>query len=244
MAISATLRFFTMDYLVYHPKREISEIGNLKVYHDSFSDNQDPYLWNDQFLHSFCHITQLRVEPKDVLFWVTGDTYPNFTKLLCDCVFVITKKEYWENANHIQPTDFIVDNEQTFDHHYKWVNPPFNQHLFKKRRRYTLKADSEKSFQPQTRNKELIDLIPFFVQQGISTENLINSMAKNKNGKKSMNSRPLKLTPEQSQKLYDYLTENSPIKIKGKDIKLKHPNRKEKENYAHNNGYSKCGVKC
>lgn len=32
--------------------------------------------------------------------------------------------------------------------------------------------------------------------------------------------------------------------IKDKDIKLKHPNRKEKENHAHNNGYSKCGVKC
>lgn len=125
----------------------------------------------------------------------------------------------------------IVDNQQTFDHHYKWVNPPFNQHLFKRRRRYTLKADSEKSFQPQTRNKELIDLIPFFAKQGISTENLINSIAKNKSGKKSMNSRPFKLTVEQSQKLYDYLTENSPIKIKGKDIELKHPETKKKTLY-------------
>lgn len=229
MAVSAALRSFKiMDYLVYHPKREVSEIRDLKIYHDSFFGNQDPYLWNEQFLHSFCHITQLRVQPKDILFWVSGDTYPNFTKLFCDCVFVIAKKEYWENANHIQPTDFIVDNEQTFDHHYKWVNPPFNQHLFKRRRRYTLKADSEKSFQPQTRNKELIDLIPFFDQQGISPETLINSISRNKSGKKSMNSRAFKLTPEHSRKLYDYLTENSPIKIKGKDVELNHPKMKKK----------------
>jgi hypothetical protein len=229
VAETATLHSFVlMDYLVYHPKREISEIGDLKIYHDSFSGNQDPYLWNDRFLHSYCHITQLRIEPKNILFWVSGDTYPNFTKLLCDCVFVIDKKEYWKNANQINLTDSIVDNEQTFDHHYKWVNPPFNQHLFKRRRRYTLKADNEKSFQPQTENGELIDVIPFFEQQGISTETLINSMAKNKSGKKSMNSRPFKLTPEQSPKLYKYLTENSPIKIKGKDIELKHPETKKK----------------
>jgi len=217
-----------MDYLVYHPKREITEIGKLKVYHDNFSDNQDPYLWNEQFLHSFCHITQLTVEPVNILFWVSGDTYPNFTKLLCDCVFVIDSKVYWENANQIQPTDLIVDNEQSFEHHYKWVNPPFNQHLFKRRRRYTLKANSDKSFQPQTEKRDLIDVIPFFEQQGISTDTLINSMSKNKSGKKSMNSRPFKLTPEQSLKLYDYLTENSPTKIKGKDIKSKHPETKKK----------------
>ena len=113
------------------------------------------------------------------------------------------------------------------------INPPFNQHLFKRRRRYTLKADSEKSFQPQTESGELIDIIPFFNQQGITTDTLINSMSKNKSGKKSMNSRPFKLTTEQSNNLYDYLIGNSTIKIKGKDIRRschEHRNENRKTN--------------
>lgn len=192
--------FFCFHYELSNlsSKTEISEIEGFKVYHDSFSDNQDPYLLNGQFLHSFCHITQLRVEPNNILFWVSGDIYPNFTILLCDCVFVIRNKDYWEYANQIQPTDLIEDSQQTFDHHYKWVNPPFNQHLFKRRRRYTLKADSEKSFQLQSESGELINITPFFNQKGITTDTLINSMSKNKSGKKSMNSRPFKLTQEQS----------------------------------------------
>jgi hypothetical protein len=48
--VHATPRFFIMDYLVYHLKREISEIGHLKIYHDSFSNNQeDLYLMNEHF---------------------------------------------------------------------------------------------------------------------------------------------------------------------------------------------------
>jgi hypothetical protein len=214
-----------MDYLVYHPKREFSEIGNLKVYHDSFKANQDPYLWNNQFLHSFCHITQLNIEPGNILFWISGDTYPNFTKLFCDCVFVISEKVYWQNANRIQEDDPIIDNYQAFDHHYKWVNPPYNQHPYMKRRRFTLKADSEKSFQAQRGSSELIDIIPFLNQQGISTDKLKNSISKNRSGKKSMNSRPFKLTAELSESLYKYLFQTSTIKIKGKDIEMKHPNR-------------------
>jgi len=216
-----------MSYIIYHPKRKVSKIDESNIYHDCFEYNQDPYIWNKQFLHSFCHITQIKAEINNVIFWVSGDTYPDFSKLYCDCVFVIENKIYWSNANSIKETDQIVDNKQTFEHHYKWVNPPHNQHIFKNRKRYTLKADKDLSFQPQDKDKCLIDIIPFLNNQGISLDNLRNSISKTKNGKQSLNSRPFKLTKEITDNLYQYLFENATIKIKGKMIENKHPIKTE-----------------
>ena len=96
-----------MNYLIYHPKRQISEIGDLKVYHDSFGHNEDPYIWNKNFLHSFCHITQIKPEVGSRIFWISGDTYPDFNRLNCDCVFVVKEKIYWTTANKIEITKAI-----------------------------------------------------------------------------------------------------------------------------------------
>ncbi|MCK9612095.1 MAG: hypothetical protein M0R16_04245 [Bacteroidales bacterium] len=212
-----------MNYLIYHPKRQVSEIGNLKVYHDSFGHNEDPYVWNKKFLHSFCHITQIKPEVGSRIFWISGDTYPDFNKLNCDCVFVVKEKRYWTTANKIEITDPIVDNEQTFRHHYNWVNPPYHEHPFKKRRRYTLKADENKSFQPQDKNQNLIDIVPFLNDKGISVEFLRSSISRTINGKHALNSRPFKLPDKLTEELYTYLL-NSDIIIIGQMIEYKHPN--------------------
>lgn len=212
-----------MNYLIYHPKRQLSIIGGLKVYHDSFGHNEDPYIWNKNFLHSFCHITQISPKVGSYIFWVSGDTYPDFNKLNCDCVFVVKEKTYWATANKIEITDPLVDNEQTFRHHYNWVNPPHNEHLFKKRRRYSLKADENLSFQPQDKDQNLIDIVPFLNYKGISIEFLRSSISRTKNGKHALNSRPFKLTDKLTEEIYTYLL-NSDIKIKGQMIENKHPN--------------------
>lgn len=211
-----------MNYLIYHPKRQISEIGNFRVYHDSFGHNEDPYIWNKNFLHSFCHITQIRPEVGSQIFWVSGDTYPDFNSLYCDCVFIVKEKIYWTTANKIEITDSIVDNEQTFRHHYNWVNPPHNEHVFKKRRRYTLKADENLSFQPQDKDKNLIDIIPILNDNGIDIGTLRKSMSRTKNGKHALNSRPFKLSDELSKILHHHLSK-SVIIIKGQEIENKHP---------------------
>tara|TARA_Y100001934_G_scaffold201122_1_gene237153 strand:+ start:2229 stop:2855 length:627 start_codon:yes stop_codon:yes gene_type:complete len=203
--------------LIYHPQRIKTNVTSCTVYHDSFQGNEDPYLWNKQFLHSYCHITQLKNEVGQINFWISGDTYPNFTKLLCDCVFVVASKHYWKDANHMTLENPIVDNEQTFQHHYRWVNPTFNHHPFKRRRRYTLKADPDKSFQPQNRNRELIDILPFLNSCGLETQTLIHSIT-SKSG-----SRPFKLPEGLGFKLYYFLRENAVIKLYGKDIANLHP---------------------
>jgi hypothetical protein len=224
----------TPSYLIYHPKRKETIIGNLKVYHDKLGGNEDPYIWHDKFLHTYCHITQLTNEKGQINFWVSGDAYPNFTKLFCDCVFVVDSKCLWKDqnnidcSNNIDRSNSIVDNDQTFEHHYKWANPSYKNHPLKKRQRYTLKADSRRSFQPQDSDKNLIDIIPFLKQQGISTDKLIKSIAMTSNGKKSINSRPFLLDNDIGQKLYDYLFKAATIKLFGKQLKSKHPKKNTK----------------
>eukprot|EP00188_Purpureofilum_apyrenoidigerum_P001181 Plantae.Rhodophyta-Purpureofilum_apyrenoidigerum.ctg16284.p1 GENE.Plantae.Rhodophyta-Purpureofilum_apyrenoidigerum.ctg16284~~Plantae.Rhodophyta-Purpureofilum_apyrenoidigerum.ctg16284.p1 ORF type:complete len:214 (+),score=3.72 Plantae.Rhodophyta-Purpureofilum_apyrenoidigerum.ctg16284:796-1437(+) len=204
-------------HLIYHPERCITKAGGFTIYHDSFGSNEDPYIWNDQFLHTFCHITQLSNEKGQINFWVSGNSYPDFDKLFCDCVFVVKEKKYWNTRNVITLDDSLVDNDQTFEHHYKWVNPPHNQHYFKKRRRYTIKADEDKSFQPQDEQQRLIDILPFLNKNGVSTQHLINSMT-SKRG-----SRPFKLGSNIGQELYDHLKTIASVKLFGRQLKNLHP---------------------
>lgn len=212
-----------MNYLVYHPTRCQTNIGNLRVYHDNFTGNQDPYIWNKRFLHTFCHITQLKVTENDIIFWVYSDTLRNLTKLYCDCVFVIEEKHYWEgDANKIDIDDPLVDNLQTYEHHYKWAKV---EHYFKRRKRYTLKANSEKSYQPQNDLKELIDIIPFLNEEEISIETLTKEICMTKNGKYSINTRPFKLSNNTALKLYDFLWEMSKIKLTGEVLENIHPQK-------------------
>jgi hypothetical protein len=79
----------------------------------------------------------------DINFSVSGDSFPNFSHLYCDLVFVVAEKVSWENANTIDRNDVIVDTDEAYNDHYRWA---MHQHYLKRRRRYTLKTDSERSF--------------------------------------------------------------------------------------------------
>jgi len=202
------------NYLIYHPQRIRSEINDLVVYHDSFEGNQDPYLWNDKFLHSFCKITQLKNEVGQINFWVSGDTGRNFNQLLCDCVFVVSEKHFWTERNNIERNDPIVDSNNAFDHHYNWVQ---HQHHFTTKRRYTLKADSDRSFQPQTENRVLFDILPFLNDNGIETNHLMEEMFS------SFRSKFYKFDQELGDILYDHIYSESSIKLFGADLQDIHP---------------------
>src|SRR5947207_15715409 len=97
-------------YLIYHPRRAVSRFDTLTVYHDPIREsNQDPYVWNERFLHTYCHITQMHSAVGDINFWVSGDHFPNFTHLWCDLVFVVAEKTHWEKANDINVDDPLID---------------------------------------------------------------------------------------------------------------------------------------
>jgi hypothetical protein len=78
--------------LIYDPRREFRRFGETAVHFDSAKGNQDPYLWNDAFLHSYCHITQLHPEAGDINLWVSGDRFQELSNLYCDLVFVVAGK--------------------------------------------------------------------------------------------------------------------------------------------------------
>lgn len=195
-------------YLIYHPARWVSEFGAVKVYHDSTYGNQDPYVWNRRFLHTYCHITQMRPEVGDVNFWVSGDTFPNFSRLSCDLVFRVEEKVYWAEANRISREDGLVDSEEAFNDHYQWG---MYQHILKRRQRYTLKAEAEGSFQAQDGEGDLIDLVPLLGELGIGLEELRAGM------KAGFNARPFQLG-EMGEKLYERLADKAVVKLRGEEL--------------------------
>jgi hypothetical protein len=118
--------------LIYHPRREFRRFGETGVSFDSPRGNQDPYLWNTVFLHSYCHITQFHAEAGDINVWVSGDRFPDFTRLYCDLVFVVASKCRWSAANDLSPGDPLVDSAEAWADHYRW----HGQHPLARRSRW------------------------------------------------------------------------------------------------------------
>ena len=67
-------------YIIYHPKRNREIFDGTTVHYDNNEGNQDPYVWNRQFLHTYCHMTQMTPQEGQINFWVSGDTFPNFSQ--------------------------------------------------------------------------------------------------------------------------------------------------------------------
>ncbi|MBI4379103.1 MAG: hypothetical protein HY578_08415 [Nitrospinae bacterium] len=199
-----------VGYLIYHPKRYKTEIDGKVIYHDSIKGNQDPYLWNKKFLHTYCHITQMSPEIGQINFWASGDTFPNFNSLYCDLVFFVAEKHYWQDVNKINPSDSPVDSEEAYNDHYTWVNE--GQHHYKRRRRFTLKADPQKSFQPQGLKCELFNIVPVLESIGLSLLSLREGLCARRGSK------PLELKEDQVTTLYQWFLDNAPIKLFGKEL--------------------------
>lgn len=198
------------NHLIYHPKRVVGQCAQTIIYFDKLKGNQDPYIWNSSFLHTFCHMTELRnPEPGDVNFWVSGDNFPEFNHLYCDLVFVVSGVYTWRKRNCISLTDPMVDSRIAYKDHYRWARC---QHHFKKRRRKTLKADPRESFQPQTSCGKLIDVVPMLALLGqLSLEDLRCKL------RKSRGSKPMPICQELARSLYGNL-KNTAIRLTGADL--------------------------
>lgn len=197
-------------HLIYHPQRIASKFGEVLVHYDSTAGNQDPYVWNSRFLHSYCHITQMSPQVGDINFWVTGDRkFPAFDRLYCDLVFVVETKDYWRERNSIERRDPMVDSAEAFNDHYRWSH----QHPFVRRRRFTLKASDKQSFQPQTPDGALIDILGPLAHLGLSVEALRAGMRSNRG------SRPYRLDDRVSGGLYQWLLARAAIRLTGEELR-------------------------
>ncbi len=84
-------------------------------------------MWNDPFLHSYCHIPQFHAEPGDINLWVSGDASPQFSSLYCDLVFVVARKRLWAQADQLSRGDLLVESDEAWaetpEHSYPHRNP-------------------------------------------------------------------------------------------------------------------------
>jgi len=144
----------------------------------------------------------------DINFWVSGNnTFPSFTELYCDLIFVVEHKIYWYEANAINRDDLIVDNDNAFQDHYRW----FFQHPFKRRKRFTLKATRYTSFQPQDKDGQLLNIIPLLEEFGSSIELLQKGL------RAGFNSKPMQLGPT-AESLYTKISEIASVKLYGDEL--------------------------
>lgn len=204
-------------WIVYHPKRKKTTLSGITVYHDKTQGNQDPYVWQSPFLHTFCHMYQMRPEPEvgDIILWVSsgGDKkYPHFSELLCDLVFVVKEKVYWKDANNIEVAESVVDSLHAYADHYVWGNVG---HHYKHRRRFTLKADENCSFQAQTQDQLLMDIVPILAQRGITIEALRKGLHRN-----IMMSGPMRIDSADAEHIRKKLVEDAAILLRGRQLEL------------------------
>jgi hypothetical protein len=195
-------------YLIYHPPRAVSCFDTLSVYHDSISGNQDPFIWNKRFLHSYCHITQMSSMVGDINFLVSGNTFPNFSHLYCDLLFVVAEKIYWSDPNNIADDDQMVDSLDAYNDHYRRGGL---QHPLKRRRRFTLKADPARSFQPQDANQRLIDIVPYLSKLGVPIDVLRQGL------RAGFVAKQFRLTIY-TERLYSWLNQDAAIKLTGEAL--------------------------
>ncbi|QQE77764.1 hypothetical protein [Alicyclobacillus sp. SO9] len=202
-------------WLVYHPTRKTSAFGNILVYHDSLSGNQDPYVWNEHFLHTTCHMAQMSPQIGDIILWVSGaldgeqSGFPDFTALFCDLVFIVKEKLYWEDSNHIRMTDSIVDSEYAYNEHYKLCA---HDHPYKRRRRFTLKADDKLSFQPQHSDSKLPDIVPHLSREGYRIDVLRQHLVANRG------SRPMQIRKSTAEFVIAQLKNECSLLLKGENL--------------------------
>jgi len=193
-------------HLIYHPPRQRREFAEATVYFDQTTGNQDPYVWSKRFLHSYCHATELRrPEPGNLNFWVSGDSFPHFSQLLCDLVFVVEEVCVWTDRNWISEHDSVVESPEAYLDHYRWAH----QHRYKRRHRRTLKADPGCSYQPQRSDGGLIDILPHLDFLGLSKDALRKSMTK------GIASKPLVLSDAVALSLSDYIANKAAIRLTG-----------------------------
>ena len=239
--------------LLYHQDLEKTKVGNITAYSDDFDGNQDPYIWQEVFLHTYCHMGQMRehfnmprghteVERGDINFWITSDVRGDYSNLYCDLVFVVADKVYWRTPNHIDRSEPPAksDSDAAFEEHYAWVG----QHCFKPEkiakgyRRFTLKADPLKSFQPQDAHGNLLDIRPLLEELNVNIVELEKALGPKKRGRYAL---PFLLEAQKACAFYARIREKqfAPIQRTGADFA--HPDfEKERKTRTHQQRSRNC----
>ncbi len=227
-------------YLLYQWDVKVIPLpSGIIVYTDSPKNNQDPYIFNEQFLHTYCHMKAVSkggIHPDDLYFWVNageGVIRKNVKELLCDLVFVVKNQMPWPKPpQELAETDRYIDSPQAWQDHYRWASI---DHPYKPEQvqtgigRVTVKADPNRSFQPVDQDQQRIDVKPLLLSAGMDWETIKHAIVGN-----AFASFPLPLKPAVARSLYGVLSSQQYVQRTGKWL---HHLRQENEDLLRSRPY-------
>lgn len=156
--------------LFFHNKRAQSKFTDSNsethtIYHDNLSRNQDPYIWNKNFLYSFCkmkNISPSNVNVNDIIYFIEKQTIHtqsgNKTKFKCDLVFCVKQKFIWEQDKNIPLKNLSLPHvdKYTYFNHYYWTIFDHIKPSTKPNKRFTFVANEDNSFQPHDKKTRIL----------------------------------------------------------------------------------------
>lgn len=208
-----------LHYLIFHPDygRKKTEVQGKALIDDQLTDwqgnvwvdepcgNEDPFVFSERWLYSYCHATQLRRKPmcqdayvtaESYLFFCSGDA-ANKNTIQIDTVFVVDHAAKWPDNQQGIPEDFQQDYQNTkselWERHFKY--PFLGQHTGK----YTyvskqwFDSKDKYSFLPISQTGDRVEF-----NLGLLTPDIQSKIKEKVKGK-----RPVSLNEEQKTELLD-----------------------------------------
>ena len=136
-----------LHYIVFHPDRArektlvqakalvsdtVAEEWQGHIWADKPGGNEDPFVFFERWLYSYCHATQLRRSPRrddryisagSYLFFCSGDA-ANKGAIRVDTVFVVDRVAHWPRNHHCLPEEFKAHYKDSqsilWDRHFKF----------------------------------------------------------------------------------------------------------------------------
>lgn len=170
-------------FMIWHTERVSNDNfktpEGVSIYYDALKGNQDPYIWINQFLYTYCQLGKnnkkwlKQIDVGDCLFFVStrkGST--SVEQWWCDLVFVVAEKSEWNNPKPLEKDDLdLVESEFAWNDHYRWwIEHP---NLLLDGKRVTFRADPESSFQPIGTDNKPLDILKHLNVLNIDTSLMI-----------------------------------------------------------------------
>lgn len=209
-------------YIMLHQNRIEVKIDDIIVYCDNFKGNQDPYVWSERFLNTFCKTTQIKasqLKKGDTLFWFSRQGNPSEDRWFVDLVFIVDEISYWEKSDKAgEAVDYpfehyndvklstIKYDDFSYEDHYQWAKKDHPKTSSRPKRRFTIVASKE-SYQPQTENKKLIE---------INDNCILNMFDHFPHGGGGF--RCKEINDEEVKNIESYILKNKKIELKGTDL--------------------------
>lgn len=170
-----------LHYLIFHPDyaRQKTEVHGQALINNQVTDwkghvwvdkpggNEDPFVFSQRWLYSYCHATQLRRKPKNSPY-VTGGSYLFFCNgdaaaqgaIQLDTVFVVDYTANWPNNQQGLPEEFQQDYKNTksdlWERHFKYAFLADHEGIYTYVSRQWFNSKDEYSFLPISQNGDRV----------------------------------------------------------------------------------------